>query len=110
MIVEAGGDSYQPAYSRIATYTGLQTVLGWRFHEAQWRGGFEPQGSRSDDIQKLYATSRWDEAQDIIERYDIRYIFIGTIERVSMPVNEDKFRLFLTPVFQQGSVTIYEAP
>lgn len=110
VIVEAVGDSYQPAYSRIATYTGLQTVLGWRFHEAQWRGGFEPQGSRSDDIQKLYATSRWDEAQDIIERYDIRYIFIGTIERVSMPVNEDKFRLFLTPVFQQGSVTIYEAP
>lgn len=110
VIVEAVGDSYQPAYSRIATYTGLQTVLGWRFHEAQWRGGFEPQGSRSDDIQKLYSTSRWDEAQDIIERYDIRYIFIGTIERVSMPVNEDKFRLFLTPVFQQGSVTIYEAP
>lgn len=110
VIVEAVGDSYQPAYSRIATYTGLQTVLGWRFHEAQWRGGFEPQGSRSEDIQKLYSTSRWDEAQAIIEKYNIRYIFIGTIERVSMPVNEEKFALFLQPVYQQRNTVIYEVP
>jgi YYY domain-containing protein len=110
VIVEAVGDSYQPAFSRVATYTGLQTVLGWRFHEAQWRGGFEPQGTRSDDVIRLYTTARWEEAQAIIQQYNIRYIFIGTIERVSMRVNEEKFTLFLKPVFQQGNVIIYEAP
>jgi YYY domain-containing protein len=110
VIVEAVGDSYQPSFSRIATYTGLQTVLGWRFHEAQWRGGFEPQGTRSDDVTRLYATARWEEAQAIIEKYNIRYIYIGAIERISMQVNEEKFRTFLKPVFEQGNVVIYEAP
>ncbi|MBI5824057.1 MAG: hypothetical protein HZB18_08530 [Chloroflexi bacterium] len=110
VIAEAVGDSYQSEYARISTYTGLQTVLGWPGHESQWRGTAAPQGSRRDDIEKLYATARWDEAQAIIEQYNIRYIYIGIMERVSMPVNEEKFQLHLTPVFQQGGVVIYEAP
>ena len=109
IIAEAIGDGYS-GYARISMLTGLQTVLGWPGHEAQWRGTTEPQGSRREDITKLYSTARWDEAQAIIEKYNIRYIYIGTLERVSMPVNEEKFQLYLKPVFQQGSVTIYEIP
>ncbi len=109
VIAEAVGDGYS-AYARISMLTGLQTVLGWPGHEAQWRGTSEPQGSRRNDIERLYATTRWDEAQAIIEQYNIRYIYIGTLERVSMPVNEEKFQRYLTPVFQQGGVVIYEAP
>ena len=60
--------------------------------------------------QKLYTTARWDEAQLIIEKYNIRYIYIGNLERMSMPVNEEKFQLHLKPVFQQGSMVIYEVP
>ena len=102
-------DSYS-SYARISTYTGLQTVLGWPGHEAQWRGSYAPQGSRSDDITKLYTTTRWEEAQSIIDQYDIRYIYIGTLERTSMPVKEEKFQTHLKPIFQQGGVVIYEVP
>ncbi|MBE0670128.1 MAG: hypothetical protein IH588_06045 [Anaerolineales bacterium] len=109
VIAEAIGDGYS-GYARISMLTGMQTVLGWPGHEAQWRGTSEPQGSRREDIARLYATSRWEEAKSIIEQYNIRYIYIGTLERVSMPVNEEKFQLYLTPVFQQGGVVIYEAP
>ncbi len=109
IVAEAVGDGYS-GYARVSMYTGLQTVLGWPGHESQWRGTSEPQGSRRDDITKLYVTARWDEAQTIIEQYNIRYIYIGIMERVSMPVNEEKFRLHLKPVFQQGGVVIYEAP
>ena len=101
IIVEAVGGSYSN-YARIATYTGLQTVLGWPGHEDQWRGSYAPQGSRSDDITKLYTTTRWEEAQSIIDQYDIRYIYIGAIERTSMPVKEEKFQAHLKPIFQQG--------
>ena len=59
---------------------------------------------------KLYTTARWEEAQSIIEKYDIRYIYIGHLERTSMPVNEEKFQMQLEIIFQQGSVIIYEAP
>jgi len=109
VVAEAVGDGYS-GYARISMLTGLQTVLGWPGHESQWRGTFEPQGSRRDDIKKLYTTARWEEAQFIIAQYNIRYIYIGTLERVSMPVIEEKFQLYLKPVFQQGSVIIYVVP
>ncbi len=109
IVAEAVGDGYS-AFGRVSMYTGLPTVLGWPGHEAQWRGSYAPQGTRRDDIARLYTTPRWDEAQAIIEKYNIRYVFIGSLERLSMRVNEQKFRLFLNPVFQQGNTVIYEAP
>lgn len=109
VVAEAVGDGYS-GYARISMFTGLQTVLGWPGHEAQWRGTFDPQGSRREDIERLYATPRWDEAQSIIEQYNIRYIFVGILERASMPVSEEKFLAHLKPVFQQGGTVIYEAP
>ncbi|MBL8098414.1 MAG: hypothetical protein JNK81_04490 [Anaerolineales bacterium] len=109
VIAEAIGDGYS-GYGRISMLTGLQTVLGWPGHEAQWRGSFEPQGSRRDDIQRLYTTSRWEEAQAIITQYNIRYIYISLLERASMPINEEKFYVYLTPIFQQGNTVIFEVP
>jgi len=109
VIAEAIGDGYS-AYGRISMLTGLQTVLGWPGHEAQWRGTYSVQGSRRDDITKLYATTRWVEAKAIIDHYNIRYIYVGGLEHTSMRINEEKFRQYLRPVFQQGGVTIYEVP
>ncbi|MBI5944881.1 MAG: hypothetical protein HY864_10980 [Chloroflexi bacterium] len=109
IIAEAVGGGYS-AYGRISMFTGLQTVLGWTGHEAQWRGSYAPQGSRLDDITNLYATTRWEDAQVIIEKYNIRYVYIGSLERTSMPVSEEKFQIHLKPIFQQGITVIYEVP
>jgi uncharacterized membrane protein len=109
VIAEAVGGSYSN-YARISTYTGLQTVIGWPGHESQWRGDYTPQGSRSDDIMRLYTTTHWEDAQSVIDQYNIRYIYIGILERTSMPVKEEKFQTHLKPVFQQGDVVIYEVP
>jgi len=102
------GASYT-GYSRISTYTGLPTVLGWSMHESQWRGTYEPQGTRQDDLATLYTTPDWETARQIIQKYNIRYIFIGGLERTTYRVQEDKFYQALPIVFQQGGVTIYEA-
>ncbi len=107
VVAEAVGGSYS-AYARISIYSGLPTVLGWPGHESQWRGGSSEQGSRSADIAQLYTTSSWQNALAIITEYDIRYIYIGDLERSTYPVQEEKFKQHLTQVFQQGSVTIYE--
>ena len=109
IISEAIGGGYS-AYARISMYTGLQTVLGWTGHEAQWRGSYAPQASRSEDITKLYGTTHWDEAQTIIAKYNIRYVYIGNLERSALQVNEEKFQSHLKPIFQQGSTVIYEVP
>jgi len=109
VIAEAVGDGYS-SYARISMHTGLQTVLGWPGHESQWRGSSDPQGSRRSDITTLYTTVHWEEAQPIIVRYGIRYIYIGFLERSSMPVREEKFQAHLKPIFQQGGVVIYAVP
>jgi uncharacterized membrane protein len=108
VIAEAVGGAYS-AYARVSIYTGLPTVLGWGNHEGQWRD-YALQGSRAQDIEALYTSPDWITAQAIIERYDIRYIYIGNLERSTYRVNEEKFNLFLKPVFQQGIVTIYAVP
>ncbi|HLF73113.1 MAG TPA: DUF2298 domain-containing protein [Anaerolineales bacterium] len=108
VVAEAVGGQYS-AYARISIYTGLPTVLGWPGHEGQWRDQ-ALQGSRQQDIETLYTTNDWTDTQDIIDRYDIRYIVVGNLERATYRVNEEKFIRFLKPVFQQGNVIIYEAP
>jgi YYY domain-containing protein len=108
VIAEAVGGQYSQ-YARISIYTGLPTVLGWPGHEGQWRD-YALQGSREQDIETLYSTPDWGTAQEIIKRYDTRYILVGNLERVTYHVNEEKFNRFLKPVFQQGNVVIYEAP
>ncbi|MBK9924538.1 MAG: hypothetical protein IPP66_04525 [Anaerolineales bacterium] len=108
VIAEAVGGQYSE-YARMATFTGMPTVLGWPGHEGQWRDG-SLQGSRNQDIETLYVTPDWSVTQEIIKRYNIRYIVVGNLERTSYRVNEEKFNNFLKPVFQQGSITIYEVP
>jgi YYY domain-containing protein len=108
VVAEAVGGQYSE-FARVSTYTGMPTVLGWPGHEGQWRDG-ALQGSRQDDIAALYSIDDWFTAQQIIDRYDIRYVYVGNLERSTYHVNEEKFNLFLKPIYQQGSVTIYEVP
>jgi len=96
-------------YGRISIYTGLPTILGWPGHESQWRD-HALQGSRLQDIETLYTTGDWGITREIIHRYHIRYIYVGNLERTTYRVNEEKFNRFLSLVFQQGNVMIYEAP
>jgi uncharacterized membrane protein len=108
IVAEAVGGSYS-AYARVSALTGLPTVLGWPGHESQWRGGYEEQGSRQGDIETLYATGDWQTAREIIARYNIRYVFVGSLER-GQPLKEEKFMSHMRLAFQQGIVAIYEAP
>jgi uncharacterized membrane protein len=108
VIAEAVKDAYSE-YARIATFTGMPSVLGWTNHEDQWRD-HALQGSRKEDLQTLYTTSDWLTAEEIINRYNIRYIVVGNLENQTYLVNKEKFDRFLKPIFQQGSITVYEVP
>jgi uncharacterized membrane protein len=108
VVAEAIGGQYSE-YARVATFTGMPAVLGWPGHEGQWRDN-ALQGSRQGDIQTLYTTPDWSIAQEILNRYNIRYVYVGPLERSTYPVNDEKFNLFLKLVYQQGNVSIYEVP
>ena len=114
--VSPTGGSYTH-YARVSMLSGQPGVLGWVGHESQWRGGSQEMGSRQADLERLYCTRDWKEAQDIIMKYDIRFVFVGDLERTTyMPdqgacatgLNEVKFRRFLDPVIEMGSVVVYQ--
>jgi YYY domain-containing protein len=106
VVAEAVGGSYTE-YGRVATYTGLPDVLNWPGHEIQWRGDAAPQGTRQDDLRRLYETPSWQEAQRILEKYHVRYVYVGSLERIAYRVNLEKFERHLRPVFQQEGVIVY---
>jgi len=101
-----GGD--YSSYGRVSMLTGFQAVLGWRYHEEQWRGGSEEIGSRQEDLEILYETGDWDAAKGVIDMYNIRYIYLGNLERTTYDVETEKFDQQLTVAFEQGTVTIYQ--
>jgi uncharacterized membrane protein len=110
VVAEAVGGSYS-GYARISAHTGLPTVIGWPFHEVQWRGDAALLGSREADIQQLYQTRDWAEAQSIVQAYGIDYVYIGPLERATYaPLVERKFEAFMDLVYQDEAVLIYSVP
>ena len=107
-VAEAVGGSYSE-YARVSTFSGLPTILGWPGHEMQWRGGVTEIGSRERDIQLLYETTDWMIANEIIDNYKIKYIYIGNLERLKYKIDEVKFQNNLAKIFSNNSITIYQS-
>ncbi|HCC84915.1 MAG TPA: hypothetical protein DEP87_04505 [Candidatus Pacebacteria bacterium] len=80
VVLEAVGESYT-TYARVSTFTGLPTVLGWRVHEWLWRGGFEIPGQRTEEVRKIYETPNLPESKTLLAQYQVKYIFVGSLER-----------------------------
>lgn len=108
-VAEAVGGQYS-SYARVATLSGQPTVLGWPGHEGQWRGGYSEVGNREADIRTLYETADWEAALGILRQYDIRYVFIGSLENSTYAVNPLKFEQGLDLGFVQGDVQIFIVP
>ncbi len=108
VILEASGGSFS-AYGRVSSRTGLPTVLGWDFHEQQWRGSYEEPGRRKPDINAIYSSTDTKHVLTLLEKYDITYVYVGPLERGKYsPAALAKFDRFMDVAFQQGNVTIYE--
>jgi uncharacterized membrane protein len=108
-VAEAVGGSYT-AYARVATFSGQANVIGWPGHESQWRGGAFEMGTREKDIAQLYQTTNWTEALTIIQKYQIRYIYVGSLEMSTYRVSVPKFSSNLPVAYNNSSVVIYEVP
>ena len=103
----------------MATYSGNPTVLGWDFHEIQWRGDGSLVWPRKEKIAALYCTHSWDVARPILEEFQIRYVIIGDIEYSTYREGSEycpnglqieKFNRNLIQVFQNDRLIIFEVP
>ncbi len=87
VVLEAAGHSYTDA-NRISTFTGLPTVIGWETHEWLWRTSSATPDAysaaivpRQNDVRTIYTTTDQALRRELIARYQIRYVVIGSIER-----------------------------
>ena len=109
-------EGHTPTYrwgNRISVYTGLPTVVGWKWHQEQQRWDYRHQiGLRIEDVDRLYSTAGRQEALSLLRKYGVSYIYVGPLERLYYPARGlDKFERMvgagLDRVFQSEQVSIY---
>ncbi len=115
VIVEANSGRLYRWYSRITINTGLPGVVGWEWHQQQQRGLTPGDwvSQRLREIDLFYRTGETYIARSFLERYNVKYIIFGQLERVSYPgsglLKFDKLEGELwREVYQDKDTVIYE--
>lgn len=105
VVLEAPGDSYT-GYERVSVATGLPTVRGWYVHEWLWRSDTDLLNERSVDIETIYTGEDEQTVRDLIKKYNISYIYIGSLERsMYANINDDLLQSIGTVAYSDGVST-----
>ncbi|MDQ6832792.1 MAG: DUF2298 domain-containing protein, partial [Chloroflexota bacterium] len=81
VIAEASIGPYRGNGSRISSATGFPTIVGWERHEEQQRAALPVLSARVSDVRRIYTSSEPRAVQDVLDRYHVRYIVVGDVER-----------------------------
>lgn len=117
VVAEAhGSNPYRSIANRVTMYTGLPAIVGWDWHQRQQRAVVP--GSlvkdRIQDVGALYNTPNVAQAQEILNKYGVSYVYVGELERsYYWPEGIAKFEQMarsgiLEVVYEDEAVTIYE--
>jgi YYY domain-containing protein len=98
----AKGDYAYP--SRISSFSGVQTIIGWPGHEFMWRGAGGGTSARIEEVRQVYEDP--EKAPGILRQYHVAYVYVGDTERelygrLRLPAED------LVPVYEAQGVTIY---
>ncbi len=98
---------------RVSIYTGLPTIVGWKWHQEQQRRAYQADvGRRTRDVHLLYETANPEKARELLTKYGVEYVYVGPLERAYYGADglakfEDMVGEDLERVFQTDQVTIY---
>jgi YYY domain-containing protein len=116
VIAEAhGGNPYRSIANRVAMYTGLPAIVGWDWHQRQQRSVVPGSivSNRIADVATLYNTADIAQAQAILDRYDVAYVFVGSLENTYyLPEGLAKFEQMaaaglLTEVYRDDTARVF---
>jgi len=113
VVVEASGGSYSPeGAGRISMSTGNPTLLGWDFHERQWRGAAYDAlaAGRPEALDQIYRTARVEDLPGLLDKWRVDYVVIGPLERRKFGITDPALVLFvraLRKVYDKDGVRIY---
>ncbi|MFO7919121.1 MAG: DUF2298 domain-containing protein [Anaerolineae bacterium] len=111
VIAEAPLGYYREGGLRVCSYTGLPTIIGAHVNEQRPR---EQLGSRQEDAEAIFQSRDIEEVQEILEKYRVRYVYVGQLERNAYDAAAlAKFDVLvdqgaIARVFHNAGVDIYE--
>jgi uncharacterized membrane protein len=116
VIEGAKAQPYRSLRGRVATYTGLPIVIGYPWHQKQQRSFIQTDvvGQRERDVDSFFTTSDPWLAKEILDRYDVSYVYVGDLERAHYPASGiEKFAKMtdmglLKQIYANPGVTIFE--
>ncbi|HZA21201.1 MAG TPA: DUF2298 domain-containing protein, partial [Dehalococcoidia bacterium] len=113
VVLEAHHEQYYWS-ARIASYTGLPTVIGWPWHQIQQRTAYSYAiRDRAEDVRQIYNTTDVRFAKELLDKYEVEYIVVGELERAyysekGLGKFEEMFeRGWVKPVFESQKVRIF---
>ncbi|MFM2308829.1 MAG: hypothetical protein RLY87_950, partial [Chloroflexota bacterium] len=118
VLLEAHAEAYR-WITRIATHTGMPSLMGWPWHEQQQRSVADAGviiDARKQAIQRWYSSTESQQTFTEMQKYGIEYIFYGRMERAMYGDTAGKAFAQLaesgkiTKVFSSGETVIYQVP
>ena len=108
VVLEANGDSYSE-YERVSAMTGLPTIMGWYVHEWLWRGDLADLNTKIEEIKEIYTSTDETRVKELLEDYNVSYIFVGSCERnkYGADLNNDLLKSLGEVVFQDSEYPTY---
>ena len=108
VVLEANGDSYSE-YERVSAMTGLPTIMGWYVHEWLWRGDLADLNAKIEEIKEIYTSTDETSVTELLENYNVSYIFVGSCERnkYGADLNNDLLKGLGEVVFQDSEYPTY---
>lgn len=111
-------EGHVPEYrwgNRYAIYTGLPAVVGWNWHQRQQRA-LTPESWVTDRVKAVadfYTLPDQQFAQEFLQKYHVRYIIVGGLERaIYPPEGLQKFEhlngVLWDEVYRNGQTVIYK--
>jgi uncharacterized membrane protein len=110
-ILEAAGESYTQR-SRVSSYTGLPTVIGWASHEWGWRysnTAWDLISARMGEVQQMYTTTDPTFLKQELQKWHIHYVIISPVETGQYPgmASSTIQGVCGSPAFSRGDYALY---
>jgi YYY domain-containing protein len=108
VVMEATGDPYSD-FGRIATHTGIPSVLGWANHEGLWRNNDREVAERIARVRNFYTAGDPRQAWETVSKFGVTHVVVGDLERRTYPRSDDVVGSypFLEPL-HLGPTTVYK--
>jgi uncharacterized membrane protein len=105
-LLEETGEPYTWS-SRLSTFSGVPTVLGWGNHEAIWRQGWDEVLARGADVAAVYAQPGSSGACARLRAYGVKWIVVGERERRRYGDSVAAFGRLARPAFESDGTAVY---